>query len=56
MPLRQLSKEEVFERDEAVIGDRRRRISGESLVVEFEVCITLLSSGYFMVMTGNSRH
>lgn len=35
MPLRELTEAEVFERDEAVIGDlRRRRASGENYVVD----------------------
>lgn len=38
VPLRQLSKEEVFHRDGAVMAERRRRISGDDFTVEIEVC------------------
>lgn len=45
-PLRELTEQEVFERDEAVMGDlRRRRVSGENYIVDglgesvvFDVC------------------
>jgi hypothetical protein len=37
VPLRQLSNEEVFMRDEAAIGDRRRRVSGDAFAVEIDV-------------------
>lgn len=45
-PLRELTEAEVFERDEAVMGDlRRRRVSGENYLVDnlgdsviFDVC------------------
>lgn len=53
VPLRELSEHEVFERDEAVLGDLRRRRSGEhsGSVIEVESSLAFPSPG-----TSNANH
>ncbi|RPA85316.1 hypothetical protein BJ508DRAFT_302983 [Ascobolus immersus RN42] len=55
VPLRQLSNEEVFIRDEATIGDRRRRVSGDHFAVEIDSSLAAPSPGTRAVMDSVSH-
>lgn len=56
VPLRELNEQEVFERDEAVLGDLRRRRSGEhsGAIVEVESTLAFPSPGTSNAIRGAS--
>lgn len=56
IPLRELSEQEVFERDEAVLGDLRRRRSGEhsGTILEVESTLAFPSPGTSNAIRGAS--